>query len=75
MTRIVRFEEIDGKLMFEVPADVAKRLGFAAGGEALLKDGDANVTLERVDDRVRRQLEVGRRIIKENHAVLAALAK
>lgn len=75
MTRIVRFEEIDGQLMLRVPEDVARRLGFAAGDEAVLKDGETAMTVERMDERVRRQLEVGRRIIERNGAVLAALAK
>lgn len=68
MTRTVRVEEIDGDLMVRVPKDVAKQLELSPGD-------DVNLTVEPVDDDVRRQLEIGRDIIKRNHAVLAALAK
>ncbi|MFC3691334.1 hypothetical protein [Chenggangzhangella methanolivorans] len=68
MTRIVRVEEIDGQLVLRVPEDVAKQLKLSAGD-------DVNLTVEAIEDDVRRQLEIGREIIKRNHAVLAALAK
>lgn len=71
MTRIVRFEEIDGQLVLRVPADVARRLGFAAGDEALLTDGEKGLRIEPVDD----QLAVGRAIAARHRDALARLAK
>lgn len=68
MTRIVRVEELDGDLMVRLPKDLAQQLVLTAGD-------DIRLTVEPVDERVRRQLELGRKIIDENHAVLAALAK
>ncbi len=75
MTRIVRFEEIDGQLMLRVPADVAARLKFTAGDEAMLTDGDRGLTVERLDERRRRQLDIAMRVIEEHDEALAALAK
>lgn len=71
----VRCEEINGKLLFEMPADVAKRLGFAGGGEATTEDGEASVTLAPNGRRKQDQLAQMMRIIGEDDAVLAALAK
>lgn len=71
MTRIVRFEEIDGQLVLRVPEDVARRLGFAAGDEAVVTAQDKTLTIEPLGD----QLSVGRAIAARHREALARLAK
>lgn len=75
MSRIVRFEEIDGELVLRVPADIAARLNFAAGDLVLITDHEKGLTVEPTDERVQRQLRRGLDIIEKNDAVLEALAK
>lgn len=75
MSRIVRFEEIDGELVLRVPADIAARLNFAAGDEASLETDDAVLTVNRLSDEQQRQIEIVKRIMDEDDAVLRALAR
>ncbi|WP_020181049.1 hypothetical protein [Methylopila sp. M107] len=75
MTRYVRFEEIDGDLMVRVPADLAAELGFVAGDAAAMSHGAAELVIARAEERIQHQLRLGRKIMKENAGVLAALAK
>lgn len=75
MSRIVRFEEIDGELVLRVPADIAARLNFAAGDEVSLETGDAVLDVNRLSDEQQRQIEIAKRIVDEDDAVLRALAR
>lgn len=75
MTRIVRFEEIDGDRVLRVPADLAARLKFSAGDEVAVSDGDKGLFIERADERKRRRQSIIDRIFVEDDAVLDALAK
>lgn len=75
MTRYARFEEIDGDLVLRVPTDVAAELGFTAGDVAAIGASGANLTVSPVDERVQRQLRIGREIMSANAGVLDALAK
>ncbi|MFD1331756.1 hypothetical protein ACFQ4O_07045 [Methylopila musalis] len=73
MTRIVRFEEIDGDLVLRIPADIAARRGFSAGDEVALSDTDQSLRLEPVSDDA--QLALGRRVAERHREALARLAK
>ncbi|GLK76799.1 hypothetical protein GCM10008171_20530 [Methylopila jiangsuensis] len=75
MTRIVRFEEIDGDLVLRIPADIAARLKFAAGDEAALSTNDARLNVDRLTDEQKTQLAIVKRIMDEDDAVLRALAR
>jgi hypothetical protein len=75
MTRIVRFEELDGQLILRIPDDVARRLGFFAGENAALSDGPASLTVEKVDERRLERLDLVMRVLEEHDEALAALAK
>lgn len=75
MTHIVRLEEIDGQLILRLPDDMAKQLGWVAGGDVKVMNGEKGLLVEPLTERVQRQIAIGRRIIEENHVVLAALAK
>lgn len=75
MTRIVRFEEIDGDLVLRIPADIAARLRFSAGDEAALSANDARLNVDRLTDEQKTQLDIVKRIMDEDDAVLRALAR
>ncbi|GLK80256.1 hypothetical protein [Methylopila turkensis] len=75
MTRIVRFEEIDGDLVLRIPADIAARLRFMAGGEVVVTDDDQRLTVAPLDERKRRQFETALRVMEEHDEALAALAR
>lgn len=73
MTRIVRFEEIDGDLVLRIPADIAARLRFSAGDEAALSANDHSLRVVPVSDEA--QLALGRKVAERHREALARLAK
>lgn len=73
MTRIVRFEELNGELILRVPEDVARTLGFSAGDEVELTESERKLTVRRPEGQD--QLAVGREVAARHREALARLAR
>ncbi len=68
--------KIDGRLMLEIPADLAARLRVEDGGVVTVDDGKGDaVVLSRLEADRAEQVRVAERIMRENDWVLSQLAK
>jgi hypothetical protein len=75
MNRIVRTQEQDGDVLLRIPKDIAERLKLAPNGAVELAETGDRLVVSAVEERVAKQLEVGRRVAERNKEALARLAR
>ena len=75
MTKEVKLIPVGDEIGFVVPHEVLAELGLRQGDSLTLDLVPGGIALKAGDNEFERQMAIARRIMREDHAVLRALAK